>query len=453
MTLTIGSIFRRPGETLSQGTLEFPEYQNLEPVRLVSRPTRSRGPTCKISPEGLEGLPLLARIGLVFLSFFTTVEAQTLLTPENAQVVSQALDGGVKGDRLDCRIEPMPPFLDFTFRFESGYTVQCPVALFGGKENTIISFVRVTPQGGNAVLFGEKYGIPAIPPELASRVNLRKVRSNFEVSGVFLAGEGRYTVEVVIGDAQGRFVKKQWHANVRKNHNEQAVKVRLEPFSIEPMVLKAWDDRGKIKSSGPRLTVLLDAAPINAGSSKLRAWDRALLLGSLSSVLGQLPFSSVRLIAFNLDQQREFFRKDHFDQKNWRELTSHLQQAELGTVSYQVLAKQEGWSDLLVKLVREELASPEASDAVIFLGPTNRIRDKISPALLPARTKSKPEFFYIEYYPYWLQGSEFPDTLAHVTRELDGNILKIHSPGELAQAIQKIQKQLSAKWDGEGGRD
>ena len=38
-----------------------------------------------------------------------------------------------------------------------------------------------------------------------------------------------------------------------------------------------------------RLTILLDAAPVDPRSLKLRAWDRTFLLDSVASVLREIP--------------------------------------------------------------------------------------------------------------------------------------------------------------------
>jgi hypothetical protein len=213
--------------------------------------------------------------------------------------------------------------------------------------------------------------------------------------------------------------------------------------SVAPMLAKPWSGEYARNRSGS-LTVILDAAPMNHASLRLRAWDRALLLDSLSSVLTRTSARSVRLVAMNLDQQREIFRDDDFGKKGWMQLSERLRALELGTVSYRVLERPRGWSDVLVEILGREIGSPAPSDVVVFLGPTARIEAKLPPELLPRRTSPKPEFFYIEYFPYWLRGREYPDALAHVTHALGGQILKIHSPGELAAAIGKIEGQMAA---------
>jgi hypothetical protein len=350
----------------------------------------------------------------------------------------------VKSEKLDCRIRPQHPFLDFAFRFEAGFMVECPAKIFGGEESRIASFVRITPAGSQPVVLGEGFTIPAASAEARKHNDIRKVNAYIELSGVFALGEGEYSVAVVVADTRGRSVQKEWSIRARRSRAERSVQVTMPPATVTAMSPKPWTGERGDSPLVSRLTIVLDAAPMNHYSLKLRAWDRALLLDSLASVLTQTRSRSVRLVAMNLDQQREIFRDDDFGETAWPRLAARLRDLELGTVSYRVLGRERGWSDLLLGILAREIDSPAPSDAVVFLGPTARITEKIPAELVPHRTASKPEFFYIEYYPFWLRGREYPDALAHITHALGGQILKIHSPGELAAALKKIEEQLAA---------
>lgn len=72
--------------------------------------------------------------------------------------------------------------------------------------------------------------------------------------------------------------------------------------------------------------------------------DIALLTESLGSLLRQWPARNVRLVAFNLDQRSVIWRNDRFDAGQIAELTSHLEQLDLGAVNYRVLQGGEGRS-------------------------------------------------------------------------------------------------------------
>jgi hypothetical protein len=196
---------------------------------------------------------------------------------------------------------------------------------------------------------------------------------------------------------------------------------------------------------GLRVTVLLDAAPMNLRNPALRAWDRAFLLGSLSSLLKQIPCASVRLRAFNLDQQRELFRRDQFDDVGFMELAESLRTLELGTVSYRVLQQRQGWLDLLLDYANSELIAADPSDAVIILGPRTRYFAQVPRSKLKGRETPNPHFFYFEYFPGYARGSQFPDALSSLTKRLDGTVYQIFSPGDLARSIQKMLTRVQPR--------
>jgi hypothetical protein len=383
------------------------------------------------------------KIGLLLFSLLAPACAQPLLSPEAAQEIQRLLEKPPNAEKLDCQIRPQHPFLDFAFRFESGYTVACPAKTFGGEAGRLGSFVRITPANGRPVFLGEAFAIPAVPAETRKYNDLRKMKAYLYLSGVFALGEGKYSVAVLVGDNRGRYARKEWSVSAERNHAERSVQVTMPPAMVTPMASRPWKGERGDSPSVSRLTIILDAAPMNPYSLRLRAWDRALLLDSLSSLLMHTRSHSVRVVAMNMDQQREVFRDDDFAPQDWSRLAGRLRDLELGTVSYRAL-QERGWSDLLLDILSREISDASPSDAVVFLGPTARITDKIPTELVPRRTAEKPEFFYIEYYPVWLRGREYPDALAHVTHALGGQILKIHSPGELAAALKKIGEQLAA---------
>jgi len=62
--------------------------------------------------------------------------------------------------------------------------------------------------------------------------------------------------------------------------------------------------------------------------------------------------------------------------------------------------------------------------------------------LMSALGTNNPRFFYFEYFPWFGFRPEFPDAIDYLTRELHGTVYKIHSAGDLGQAIQKMLAQL-----------
>jgi hypothetical protein len=367
--------------------------------------------------------------------------AQGLIEPGKIAAANELFDSPLEGKRLNCVVEPRSPFLDFAFRFELGYIIRCPLRDFDGKPSRIASILRVTPEGGQAVLFGQNYRIPGMPRDLASTTDIRKVNAEISASGVVALGEGKYTVELALMDNRERVAHKKWKVTAARKRDEKKVQVMTHPFTATAVSTRLWPARPS-PGNGVRLTILLDAAPVDPHALKLRAWDRTFLLDSIASVLREIPADRVRVIAFNLDQQEEIFRQDDFDRFGLGRLSRALRKLELGSISYRKLGQPQGWSELLTRLLRDEVEAKQPADAVIFLGPTTRLSDKIPKEALTLSREKRPRFYYLEYFPAWRRGSELPDAIHHLTAQCEGTVLKIHSPGEFAGAIDRLRNEL-----------
>jgi hypothetical protein len=374
-------------------------------------------------------------IFLLWLALAISSHAQVPILPEGTDAINTLLSAKSK-DSLKCSIHPLAPFLDFTFRYEAGFSIVAPLDQFDPSEEFII-YLRVTPDSGTPVILTQSFEISPIPQDRRAKIDIKQLkRLQLSMSGAFAIGEGRYKAEVLMVDKQQRTCRKEWKFQAQKQ-NPHAVPRALEPGTVQPLIADDWD--GKLDGQGIRLTVLMHVIPMNPNSAKLYAWDRGFLLQSLTSLLKQLPCQSVRIVAFNLDQQREIFRQDSFDAEGFAELTKTLQKLELATVSYKGLQRGSG-PKMLVHLAREQTAAKDSSDAVVFLGPSAHFEDKVPQEMVQGVETGGPRFFYFEYYP-WVTG-QFPDSIDYLTRSLHGTVYRIHSPDELARSIQKMLAEI-----------
>lgn len=383
------------------------------------------------------------RLGL-FALLASSLHAQFAMTAAQVEIAQKLFTQPSREAPLECHVQTFAPFLDFAFRFEAGYTVRLALRQFKGEADTLYTFLRITPQGGTPILLGESYAIPRLPAILRHRVNLSRLSEEAELSGAFAMGEGEYHVELLVIDAHRRAFSKSWNTTAAPHHGEREAAIAMEPNTAgSATTLAPPPDSSpepppvQRETGGLRLTVLLHASPIQGIA--LRAWDSNFLLESLSSLLADLPSSSVRLIAFNLDQQKELFRQENFRRSDFPSLAAALRKLELHTVSYRTLQNQRGWSELLARLVNEEATAPEPPDAVVFLGPHSRFDGKVPREMLRLEGAT-PRLFYFEYFARW--GSDFPDSLHHLTDACSGTVLKLHSPAELAGGIRKMQRIL-----------
>ena len=371
------------------------------------------------------------------------VYAQVPLDPGQFPDLVARLDKTDAAERsVPCQVHALHPRLSFDFRFQAGYYLFVPLKAFRGAGNGFTVLTRITPQDSipKPAYFTQTVDLPEIP---------RKTRSDVQLAGGYFLGEGRYNVDLMLLDQTDRVCRKHWRVEVKRSGSDREVQVAIAHGNVAPFTFESWksmlDERRGSASRPLRLTILLHTAPIFRRSSTLRTYDQEMLLTSLASLMEQLPYTQVKLVAFNLDQQSEIFRQDNFDSANWDRLLEAMEKLQLGTVSYNVLTRRAGHVDLLNKLVEEELAGDSRSDAVIFLGPTARQSDK--PPVLPQRAEGAPQplFFYFEYKPYWFRGAEFPDVLYHMTRALAGKVFRIHSPSEFASAIKVVQAALEER--------
>jgi len=364
-----------------------------------------------------------------------SASAQTPLTAAEAGSAISALDAPA-AKSLDCFIEKFSPVLDFALRFQAGYVVHCRLSLFEGRKVTVRTYLRVTPAGKDPVLLSAAYGLPGIAPEMLATTNLKSLKQEVGMSGAFSLGEGDYSVEVLAMDDRSRSCRKRWKMHVAATHSERRAHLAIPPLTVEPFDRTSWDIPPSQKTSALRLTILLDAAPINPYASSLRAWDRAFLLESLYSLLRQVPFKSVSLVAFNLEQQREVYRRDSFDGAAFLPLSRALHEMETATISVQALNRRSS-ALFLSKLTDRELTEENPADAIIFLGPASRMDAEIGADWLTALKPNSPPFFYFKYL-----GGAFPDSLQRLMRAVNGRTYLFLSPPEFDQAIQKMLAQL-----------
>ncbi|MBV8898467.1 MAG: hypothetical protein JO051_18265 [Acidobacteriaceae bacterium] len=407
----------------------------------------------------------------LFLALMSvSASGQFRVAPEQSARLDFALTESLGRQTLACNAESTRPFLDFAFRFEIGYQVHCPLKEFGGVESTIAAYTRVQPvDGGTASWFIESYRVPGIPDEVRSRINLLREHSDIQFGGVIASGEGEYAVDLVLVDRRHRLFHTNWRTKVAAHGAEMKAPLSMHANTVAALGPPDWPRTVSGRNLG-RVTVMVDAAPIHAGSTRLRSWDGAFLVEALSSVLTLLPSNSVRVVAFNLDQQQEVFQADDFSVRETQRLTDALDQLELSKISYQALEQAQESCRLLMDLLEREIHREKPTDAIILLGPANRLSDRIPAEFVADRGAGAPPIFYLKYSPLVPPArfrmplaalmstrddptgdptileagnhGEFPDVIQYAAAVHDGVTMNLHSPADLAEALRKIDRKL-----------
>jgi hypothetical protein len=376
-------------------------------------------------------LPILA------LAVCTTASAQSIVNPNRLRnnVVAQ-LEGAQEGEQaLHCEVSPTRPSLNFSFRYQAGYVVSIPMSQYLGSGHGWTMLARVTPEGGDRK-----------PVYLLSRIPLPRIpKTNVAVNmgGAYLLGEGVYNVRWMMVDDTGRVCRKSWRTDVRRSRADRMVKVAMPPNTVWEIGLRgartlpqASDDAAAL-----RLTIFLHAAPLFPRRTRMRPNDMVTLMSTVSSLLERVPAQSVRLVLFNLDQQKELYRKDNFLLQDMPQVSQAMTNVELGKVDFQVLQNKSGAVDLLTDMVNRELQAQPPSDAVLFLGPAPRSLDRVPQANLEKPASRAPQFYYFQISPFLgQQPAMLTDTIKSAVSRMGGKTILIHTPGDFAKAIDRLEK-------------
>jgi hypothetical protein len=365
---------------------------------------------------------------------------QTIVDPSNiSRTLRRLAEDPDAKPTLNCHVTEIKPRIDFGFRFQAGYLMRVPLNQFTGPGHAWAVIIKITPEGEDTkpVHLAMRAELPPIP----------RTKLDAELGGGYLLGEGRYRVEWALVDNKGRVCRNAWDVEARLGRGERTVKVAMPPHTVADLSLRNAPKAQIPKADVPpmRITVLLNAAPISLRRTRLRPTDTLMLMGALSSLLERLPTESVRLVIFNLDQQTEIFRQDGFSRASFDVAAGAINKLELGSVDIGVLQNRRGHLDLLVDLINQELAAKEPSDVVLFLGPASRYWDKVARSEVDKMPDAPPHFFYFRFQPFFRRTAAFAESIQMAVGRLKGKTFLIHTPGELAKAIEQLETKAAEK--------
>ena len=373
---------------------------------------------------------------ILALAACSAARAQSIVNNPNRlrSVIAQLESPQPAEPVLRCEVSPIKPSLNYSFRYQAGYMVMLPMNQYIGSGHGWTTLTRITPEGG-----------AHLPVYLISRISLPQVpKTNVEASvgGGYLLGEGAYNVRWMMLDDSGRACRKSWRVDVHLSRADRKVKVAMPPDTVWELGLRGsrilpreTDDAAPL-----RLTIFLHTAPLFPRRTRMRPNDMVTLMSTVSSLLERVPARSVRLVLFNLDQQRELYRKEGFLLRDMAQVSQAMNNIELGLVDFQVLQNKRGHVDLLTDLVNREIEAQPPSDVVLFLGPMTRFFDRVPQASLEKPAEHGPQFYYFQITPFFGPTAALSDTIKSAMSRLGGKTIVIHTPGEFAKAIERLEK-------------
>src|SRR5450759_773020 len=381
----------------------------------------------------------MRRALILALAACTTAPAQSIVNPNRLRGVIAQLEGTQAGEQtLRCEVSAIKPSLNYSFRYQAGYMVTVPMNQYLGSGHGWTVLTRITPAGGDPK-----------PVYLLSRIPLPQVpKTNVEVrvGGGYLLGEGAYTVRWMMRDDAGRVCRKSWRVDVHLSRADRRVKVAMPPDTVWEIGLRG--SRTLPPETGDaaplRQTIFLPTAPLFPRRTRLRPNDMVTLMSTVSSLLERVPARSVRLVLFNLDQQKELYRKEGFLLQDMVQVSQAMTNIELGLVDFQVLQNKRGHVDLLTELVNREIEAQPPSDVVLFLGPPTRYFDRVPQAGLEKPAGRGPQFYYFQLAPFLSPTAALGDSIKSAVSRLGGKTILIHTPGEFAKAIERLENKKIA---------
>jgi hypothetical protein len=399
--------------------------------------------------------------------------AQTIVTPQDIPGVEKQIAPHDREKVLRCDVEPIKAELNFGLRFQTGYVLRVPLVQYSGAGHKWQIDLKVTPEGGDAIYLMDRLEFPGLlKPEYAG-----------ETSGSFLLGEGHYEVAFAAVDDKDRVCRKEWSIDAAIGRGDRGVKVAIPVHTVADLSWIGPETASQGVPAARRLTILMNGSdpyvdrrpnpfrreivPVTGGPKIDSMRDyRSVLVGILASLLEKLPGTTIRLVVFDLDQQKETLRQDAFTLKDLTKAEHAANNTDHWAVTVSELQDRPDKWGLLANLVEQELHSEEPSDAVMFLGPRIGPLDKM-PAHLVDGLKG-PRFFYLQYrlsaepiavgIPNDMSQSplgsrrqapmtaddqpvpEVSDPIDLLVTKLKGKTLRVHSPTEFAKAVDEIRR-------------
>ena len=367
-------------------------------------------------------------------------------TAANAQVplVASGLGGGVRLHNTDlavleagearkdlpCVVSPNKAFLGFDLRFHAGYDLSIPMKELAGNENLLTILFRVAPekQRDQYQYFVQRIRVPSIEEE---------AKGDALMQGGFDLGEGKYYIDLLVRDRSERVCSHSWDVEAQLPAKDKQIELVMAPGAIEPMQPGQFEHEPPVErdTSKPLLDikVLMNFAPQRATASTLRPHDTAALVSILRTISRDPRIGKFTLVAFNLQEQRVFFRQDAADRIDFPGLGESLNSLNLGTVDLQRLSDKHGDTNFLADLIAKEV-SPGATDALIFAGPKAMLEENIPTAQIRQVGDIEYPVFYMNYnlYP---QANPWRDTIGNAVKILKGFEYTITRPRDLWFAV------------------
>ena len=388
---------------------------------------------------------------LISLALAVPAAAQSLLGGADTSATMGGTDLAVLESRetrkdLPCSVTPVKPTLGFDLKFHAGYELTLPLKEIAGAGNLLTIVFRVTSQDkkDDPVYFTQKISVPTIEPD---------ARGDAQLDGAFDLGEGRYQVDWLLRDRTERVCASFWDAEATLPPKDKSLAMNLTSGAVAAREPEQFSDETLPARESPaaalNVKLLVNFAPQSAQASSLQPVDTTALVTLLRTLQRDPRVARFSIVAFNVQQQRVFYRQLDTDHIDFPAIGDALKGLQLGRVEMSALQRKHSDTEFLSDLIRDEFkAEGEAPDALIFAGPKVMLEEGVSSETLKLVGELAYPLFYMNYnlYP---QLTPWRDTIGQTVRHFKGQEFTISRPRDLwfavCEMVDKIAKFKTGK--------
>jgi hypothetical protein len=398
------------------------------------------------------GATLLAWVGLLGVS---AARGQDLIPPVAAGGTvrlfpsdTAILESTDNRKDLPCTVNPDKPILGFDLKFHTGYEVTVPLKELAGTENqlTMVFHVTTDNRADDGVYFSQHFSVPAIGADESGPAYLQ---------GTFNVGEGKYHIDWLMRDRAERMCSFHWDTEAALPGRDKQMALDIGPNAIQAVDAELFKQEPPVKrdsGDGPlNVKVMINFAPQDANSAAMRPVDASALLSILRSISREPRIVKFSIVAYNMQEQRIFYRQDGASQIDFPALGNAVKALRLGTVDFKHLSQKHSDTEFLTDLITKEVKeTKDQPDAFIFAGPKVMVDDGLSPDTLKQLSDVKFPLFYMNYNlnP---ESNPWPDAIEKFVRFLKGVEYTISRPRDLffdwAEIMGRIVKSKTGRID------
>ena len=305
---------------------------------------------------------------------------------------SAVLAGSENRDDLDCRVEPLQPRLNFDLKYTAGYVVHLPAEAVVSSGESLRVLFRVQPNAdepSNPVYFRQTFDLAPGSSEGGGTALFQ---------GRFFVGPGRYSVDWLMRNLQGRVCSSHWKLRAPKPGYEGRMAASAPPNLVAPYREDTFDEEPPVaRSAGPsaglHVRLLLNLAPLERNRFKLSEYEIDSIVGMLRSLHREPSLGMFSLTAFNPYDRQIVYSAERHTKLDFPAIGRAIETMEVGTVDVAELADSEGEQLFLAEVINKALApEDDPPDAVVVLGPKVDREGRIPEEMLLVERASSPLF-------------------------------------------------------------